>query len=127
MHHLRVGFVQLILTHKVNVLFFQRCNHLVEGVVVLLPKPIDARLHLRKRFCDGESKGGLGVAVHHQHTLQVGHPHPVEFIQVVGVNAQKPHALNQRRAHPLGFLQNALIERQPTQLTVDQSMRCEAV
>ena len=123
-HKFSVSLFQLVLAHKANVLALQRGNHFVKGLVVLPTQAFDPRDDLGQRFVVGEAEGGLGFFVHHQDPLQVGHANAVEFVEVVGEDAQEPHPLNQRRAGNLRLLQHALVEGQPAQLAVDEVPFC---
>ena len=109
-HKLRIGLVKFVLAHEADVFTLQCRDHFVKRLVILFAQALNARDHLSKGLVVGKSEGGLGVFVHHQDPLQVGHPHAIKLVQVVGENTQKPNPLNQRRACNLRLLQHALVE-----------------
>ncbi len=57
--------------------------------------------------------------------LQAGDTHHVEFIEIVGRNRQEAQAFQQRMARVLGFFNDALVEGQPAQFTIDIERRVQ--
>ena len=54
--------------------------------------------------------------------LQPGHPDHEELVEVGREDRQELRALQQRKVCVLGELEHALVERQPTQLAIDETV-----
>ncbi len=53
---------------------------------------------------------------------QAGHPHHIEFVQVIGRDGEEPQPLEQRMVGVACFVQHALIEGKPGQLAIDEAV-----
>ena len=59
--------------------------------------------------------------------MQIRNTYAEEFIHVIGKNPQEANPLNQGVIGPNRLLQDAVVEGQPTQLSIDQSIRMNRI
>ena len=96
-----------------------RRERFLPGVVDLAPHPhtpVDNQVHL---FGDGAAVRGLSPRVGCEHPLQPAHALGVELVQVAGGDRNELHALQQRVAGILRFLEHTLVELEPAQFAVE--------
>ena len=111
-----------------------RLQHTNSGLVQLAPQPLPTFLLSLEQFIgaaidsfDLLRRRQPVVADHFDTgtdlTAQAGDPHHVKLVEIVRRNGQEPDALEQRMAGVGRFLQNPVIESQPRQLAVYETLR----
>ena len=121
-HKFGIFWGQLGLVHHGDALAPQLLLKGGEGVVKLALKLGNMGFNLLQRVHDRKAQRRLRLDIHRRHPLQIRHTHPVELVQVVGENAQEAHAFHQRIVRGLRLLKHAVVEGQPTELSVDVSV-----
>ena len=116
--------IQLCLADQLNALGRQLGFDLGKRGIEPLLQFDDARPDAFQRLVHPETQRRGGAFAQQRHALQGRHPDPEELVEVVGEDAEEPHPLNQRHSGVLGFLQDPLIEREPTQLAVEELLVC---
>ena len=75
-----------------------------------------------ERLTRGEAVGPARVDSRVHLVVEPGHAHHVELVEVLGVDREELHTLEQGRALVLRQLQHALVELQPRELAVHEQL-----
>ena len=96
----------------------------LDPALLLVARELRHRLADTRKLLGGrQAVRTLGKNALAQLTLEAGDAHHEEFIEVVGGDRQKAHALQQRMLCVCRLFQHAAIEMQPGQLAVDEPRR----
>ena len=107
--------------NKVNALGGEaRLQDLEEAAVLVLDEPVDLDGHRHHRLPGGEPVRTDRLVAGGDETLEAGHPHHEELVQVRAEDRKELDPLEERHRFVLGFLEHAAVELEPRQLAIDQ-------
>ena len=118
-HKFRIFCREVGLVHHGDALAPQLVLKGHKRVVKFALKTGDLGFNLFQRAHDRETQRGFRFGIHGRHALQIRHANAVELVEVVGEDAQEAHAFHQRIVRRLRLLKHAVVEGQPTELSVD--------
>src|SRR5499425_2290798 len=97
-------------------------DFLQEATMLLVHQLVYARDHRGHGLCGREPVRPGVLIARVDATLELGHPHHEELVQIRAEDGEELHPLEQRHARILRFLEHAAIELEPRQLTIDECL-----